>query len=48
MGNELMIKRIREMVKEYDMPWKYRVVLAWCVAKLMRLEKIDGCTDSSD
>ena len=31
-----MIKRLRAMAKEYDMPWKYRVVLAWCVAKLFR------------
>lgn len=36
MSNEQMIKRIRAMVAEYDMPWKYRVVLAWCVAKLMK------------
>ena len=36
MSNELMIKRIRQMMKEYDMPWKYRVVLSWCVGKLMK------------
>jgi hypothetical protein len=36
MNNEQMIARIREMVDEYDLPWKYRVVLAWCVAKLMK------------
>jgi len=36
MNRDLMIKRLRAMAKEYDMPWKYRVVLAWCVAKLYR------------
>ena len=36
MNIDLMIKQIRAMAKEYDMPWKYRVVLAWCVAKLLK------------
>lgn len=36
MSNQEMIDRIREMQNEYDMPWKFRVVLAWCVAKLYK------------
>lgn len=34
MDKELMLKRIRAMQTEYRMPWKYRVVLAWCVAMI--------------
>lgn len=36
MSNDLMIQRLREMGEKYDLPWKYRVVLAWCVAKLLK------------
>ena len=36
MSNQQMIDRIEEMLKKYELPWKYRVVLAWCVAKLLK------------
>ena len=36
MSNEKMIERLREMEEEYTMPYKYQIVLAWCIAKLMK------------
>jgi len=31
-----MINTIREVLAQYDLPHKYRVVLVWCIAKLMK------------
>lgn len=31
-----MIDNIRKLQAEYQLPWRYRVTLAWCVAKLMK------------
>lgn len=36
MSNDRMIITIRAMLEEYNLPWKYRQVLAWCIAKLIK------------
>lgn len=38
MSNQQMVTLLNEMLhpeKGLNLPWKYRVVLAWCIAKLL-------------
>jgi len=34
-----MIPVLTEMHEKLDLPWKYKVVLVWCIAKLTLEEK---------